>query len=388
MSKEIGIYIHIPFCASKCFYCDFCSICINDKEDIVQKYIDALIKEILSSAELISERKIATIYFGGGTPSYIDIKYIKQVMDVINIFCVSDSNIECTIELNPADSTQEKLQEYVNMGFNRFSIGFQSAHNDVLNRIGRRHSKEDFEKAIHAMEAANIKNVSADIITGLPGDDENSFKNTLHYLLNISDAIKHISVYSLEVHEGTKLDFLLTENIISLPDEESERNMKYLTDSMLEKNGFEMYEISNYARPGFESKHNLNYWNCGEYLGFGTSAASHINNARYTNTSDVKKYIEKISNNTPVISEKEELDKLANMKEYVLLGLRLKKGIDVSKFKQKFGGSIFTFFKSEIDKHVSNGLLCFSKDPGGNISNVLLTAKGRDLANIVWQSFV
>lgn len=380
MSKEISIYIHIPFCKSKCYYCDFCSK-ENNNEELVEQYIDSVIKEILNNAELLSEYRIKTIYFGGGTPSYINEKHIEKIMSVLNLF-LDGKNIETTIEMNPADCNNDKLESYINMGINRFSLGMQSANDDILKSIGRRHTKADVIKAYNNMINVGIDNISIDIITGLPKDDINSFRETLEFVTSLGESIKHVSTYSLEVHEDTKLSTLLETGFLELPSEDEEREMNNLTYNILLSNGYNMYEISNYAKPGFESLHNLTYWNQGCYLGVGVSAASYINGKRYSNICDIKEYIKRINSNKSVVSETEEMDKLDTLKEYIILKLRLVDGVNFNEFKAKFKVNIFDMFKLEIDELLKNKLI------EKNENRMYLTKKGRDLANQVWQKFI
>ncbi len=380
MDKEISIYIHIPFCASRCYYCDFCS---TDKIDnkLVQRYIDAVIKEILNNAEILSEYKIKTIYFGGGTPSYIDEKYIAKILEVLNLFNLKE-NKEITIELNPADCKYEKLQNYVNMGINRYSLGVQSANDDILRVIGRRHTKATVTEAYNNMVKAGISNISVDLITGLPNDTVQEFLNTLSFISSLGDEIKHISTYSLEVHEGTKLATLIDTGFVTLPSEDDERKMNDLVGTTLEKKGYNMYEISNYAKEGYESKHNLTYWNQEYYLGFGVSAASYINGKRYSNINNINEYIDGINNFKSVIKESSDLDKLDTIKEYIILKLRLIKGVNIHDFYSKFKVNLFDIFKEEINDLIDKELLIKQED------NIFLTHKGRDIANVVWEKFI
>lgn len=380
MNKELSIYIHIPFCKSKCYYCDFCS---SDKEDetCIDKYVDAVIKEILNSSEILSEYKIKTIYFGGGTPSYISEKYIEKILQVLNLF-ISEKPEEITIELNPADCTYNKLKSYVDMGINRYSLGMQSANNDTLKLIGRRHTKDDVKTAINNMEQAGITNISLDVITGLPNETLDDFRETLSFVTSLGENIKHISTYSLEVHDGTKLATLIETGFATPCAEDEERQMNDLTYTFLLKNGYNMYEISNYSKAGYESKHNLNYWNQGYYLGFGAAAASYINGKRYSNISNIYKYIERINNFIDVISESEELDKLDTIREYIILKLRLNIGLNTNEFYSKFKTDIFDMFKTEIDDLINKKLIEY------NENRIYLTPYGRDVANVVWEKFI
>lgn len=372
----LGIYIHIPFCASKCFYCDFYSMANKDLEEA---YIDALIQDILCETELMGERLVDSIYIGGGTPSLIDEKNIIKLLDILKFFCTE--NAEITIEVNPESVTRQKLQTYLDIGVNRLSIGLQSANNTTLKKIGRLATLKDFENAYNMAVSVGFKNISCDVIIGLPDETLDMFRNTVDYILGL-EHITHISAYSLELHENTKLSFLIDNNFVALPDENTEREMKYLLDKKLDASGYNRYEISNYAKPGYESKHNLKYWNGEEYLGFGPAAASFINSIRYTNVSDVKKYINNISSGISNKAEIEEMDKLGLIKEYIILRLRLKEGININVFKSKFKQDIYDLYKDKIDLLISQGLLERKGD------NICLTYKGEDLANIVWQEFI
>lgn len=372
----LGVYIHIPFCASKCFYCDFYSESNKNNEEA---YINALLEEILSETELLGSRLVDSIYIGGGTPSVIDEKYIIKLLDVLKLFCAE--NAEITIEVNPESVTKEKLQAYLDSGVTRVSLGLQSANDSTLKKIGRIASVSDFEKSYESAVEVGFKDISCDVIIGLPDETLDMFENTLNYILGLKH-ITHISAYSLEVHENTKLDFLVNNNFVTLPDEVLEREMKYMLDKKLEQAGFNRYEISNYAKPGFESRHNLKYWNQEEYLGFGAAASSFVNSSRYTNISNTDKYIKNIQSGVNNKEEIEEMDKLGLIKEYIILKLRLKEGINLNEFKTKFKQDIYELYKDKIELLINRGLL---EKVGENIR---LTYKGEDLANVVWQEFI
>lgn len=383
MREDIGIYIHIPFCMKKCFYCDFVSY-VN-KEDIIEEYIDALCMEILQNAEILSEYNISTIYFGGGTPSYIDSKYIAKVMDTLKLFVTDASPLkEVTIEVNPNSTSLEKLTGYYNSGINRLSIGLQSTHDKILRNIGRTHSFKDFKSTLENEKKAGFTNISVDLMYPLPGLNITSFKDSLNSIMKLKDEynIRHVSVYNLEVHENTRLDFLLKEGFVSLCNEDEEYEMRKELNNILEKNNFKKYEISNYAIPGFESKHNLCYWNQEKYLGFGVNASSFFNLKRYTNTKDINEYISGIKNNQNIIVESEELDKLALMKEYVILKLRLKSGINKNEFKEKFNVYIYDIFNTEFTSLKNDNLVIEEED------RIYLSKRGEEVANIVWEMFV
>lgn len=383
MNGEIGIYIHIPFCLSKCFYCDFASY--SKKEDKIELYVNALCNEIIQNAEILSEYTITTIYIGGGTPSYIDGKYIKQIMDTLNMFIDKEKVQEVTIELNPNSVTKEKLETYKNCGINRLSIGLQSTHNDVLKKIGRVHKFEDFKSVLELVNNVGFNNISLDLIYPLPDLSLEAFKESVDYAVSLKDKnIKHISIYNLEIHEGSKLDFILKEGYVSLVDEDTEYEMyKYLTKKF-EESGYERYEISNYALSGFESKHNLKYWNQEQYLGFGSNASSFFGGVRSANVKEIDEYIEKINNNCTVKDDNsyEDLDKEALQKEYVMLALRKIDGVNKNKFKTRYKEDIHDVFAKEIVELKKYNLLV------ENDTNIYLSQRGLEVANIVWERFI
>lgn len=383
MRENIGIYIHIPFCKKKCFYCDFVSY--ENKENLIQEYIDAVCLEILQNAEILSEYNISTIYFGGGTPSLIKAEYIEKILKTLKLFVTDEKEIkEITIEINPNSASLDKLEKYYNLEINRLSIGLQSTHDKILRNIGRLHTFNDFKEALKNANAVGFKNISVDLIYPLPGLNLSGFKETLNSVIKLKDEfnIKHISVYNLEVHENTRLDFLLKEGFVSLCNEDEEYKMREELNKRLQDNGFVKYEISNYAYPGFESKHNLCYWNQEKYIGFGVNASSFFNLKRYRNTSNIDKYIDGIKNNKNIVVETEELDKLSLMKEYIILKLRLSKGVEISEFKQKFGTDIFDIFNTEFNSLKKDNLVNITS------KNISLTSRGEEVANIVWEMFV
>lgn len=383
MRENIGIYIHIPFCKKKCFYCDFVSY--ENKDNLIQEYIDAVCLEILQNAEILSEYNISTIYFGGGTPSLIKAEYIEKILNTLKLFVTNEKEInEITIEVNPNSASLDKLEKYYNLGINRLSIGLQSTHDKILRNIGRLHTFNDFKEVLKNANAVGFKNISVDLIYPLPGLNLSGFKETLNSVIKLKDEfnIKHISVYNLEVHENTRLDFLLKEGFVSLCNEDEEYKMREELNKRLQDNGFVKYEISNYAYPGFESKHNLCYWNQEKYIGFGVNASSFFNLKRYRKTSNIDKYIDGIKNNKNIVVETEELDKLSLMKEYIILKLRLSKGVEISEFKQKFGTDIFDIFNTEFNSLKKDNLVNITS------KNISLTSRGEEVANIVWEMFV
>ena len=382
MSKigEIGIYIHIPFCKKKCIYCDFLSF--SENENQIERYINAIIKEIKQWVVKNKNKNITTIYIGGGTPSYINSNYIEKILKTITSEVHSIEEI--TIEVNPGTVTQEKLKKYKQLGINRLSIGLQSTENKILKNIGRIHTFEDFLDTYSTARNLGFENINTDLIIGFPGQTIENIEKTLDKLLNLKPVPEHISVYSLIVEEETPLEEMIKNNLVQLPDEDIERKMYWYTKKRLEKNEYIHYEISNFSKNGFESKHNLNCWEQKEYIGFGLGASSYINKIRFSNIINIKKYIENIENGqlekNIIIQEKQEKEE--QMKEYMLLGLRKIKGIDILDFQNKFKQNPVKIFKKELDKLTNEELITT------NENFIKLTEKGLDLANIVWEEFI
>lgn len=390
MKEDIGIYIHIPFCNRKCYYCNFTSF--ENKEEKIEKYIDALCFEILKNAEILSQYNIKTVYFGGGTPSYIDAKYIEKIMNTLKLFSKSDTGIdienkefcEVTIEVNPNSVNFEKIVAYKKCGINRVSIGMQSTHDKVLKNIGRLHNFSDVKNTLCDIKKAGFNNVSVDVIYPLPNLNLEMFKETLETINSFKNEynVKHVSIYNLEIHENTKLNFLLKEKFLSLPDEDEEYMMKEMLNTKLTEYGFNKYEISNFSLKGYESKHNLMYWKQEKYLGFGVGASSFFYGCRYKNIDNIDKYIDGIFNDKNIIVEKEELDKLELMKEYIILNLRLIDGISIKEFSKRFDKDIFELFKVEFDFLIANNLITY------NNNRLYLSKRGQEVANLVWEKFI
>ena len=374
--KEIGIYIHIPFCIKKCEYCDFVSYC--NKKEYVPQYINALKKEIKNNIN--KEYKITTIYIGGGTPSSIEENYIADIIETIKLNMNEENlkdfeNIEVTIEVNPGTVNKEKLQVYKKIGINRLSIGLQETHNELLKSIGRIHTYEEFINTYNLARKIGFNNINVDLMIALPNQTIQDIKENLEKITKLNP--EHISVYSLILEEGTPFYNKYNENKIKLPDEELERNMYWYVKNTLENNGYMHYEISNFSKKGFESKHNMNCWNQEEYLGFGVAAHSYNNRIRYSNTNSIEEYIK---GSNKIIHEEQTLEDI--QKEYMLLGLRKIEGINIQKFKNKFAQNPIFIFKEQLNKLVDEELIIV------DVNEIKLTNKGLDLANIVWEEFV
>ena len=380
--KELGIYIHIPFCKQKCYYCDFVSYA--KKEEIVEKYINALKKEIKEELKSINkeEYKVTTIYIGGGTPSYIDEKNIYEIINEIKQNYNIEKETEITIELNPGTVNEEKLNKYKEIGINRLSIGLQSTNNELLKKIGRIHDYEQFLNTYNLARKVGFKNINIDLMLGLPSQTLEDIKNSLEEVIKLNP--EHISFYSLIVEEGTKIEKMIENKEINLPDEELERKMYWETKKILEDNEYIHYEISNFSKKGFESKHNMNCWRQEEYIGFGVASHSYISNKRYCNTNCIEEYCKNIEeemfkNNRTICEIQTEEEK---KKEYMLLGLRKIKGINIQEFKNKFIENPIYLFRKELEKLVNQELIEIDLD------KIKLTNKGLDFANLVWEEFV
>ena len=381
--KKLGIYIHIPFCKQKCFYCDFISYANQDK--YFQKYVQALSKEINNFIDN-NKIEVQTIYIGGGTPSLIDAKYIEEILHIFEKRNLLKEAKEVTIEVNPGTVTEEKLRTYKNSGINRLSIGLQSTEDKILKQIGRIHCYDDFLNTYKMAREVGFKNINVDLMIGLPNQKILDVKNSLEKIIKLEpEPPNHISVYSLIVEENTPIEQMLESGELELPDEELERNMYWYVKNFLELNGYKHYEISNFAKLGNESKHNLDCWNQKEYVGFGVAAHSYIDDVRYGNIGNVEEYIKNCENGefekNKIIDEIEN-DIFSKEKEFMLIGLRKIEGVLIQDFKNKFGENPIFVFKDELNKLVDENLLIIDFD------RIKLTNKGLDLANIVWENFV
>ncbi len=374
--KDIGIYIHIPFCKKKCDYCDFISYC--GKDNIIPQYIEAVKKEI----DILNiKSQITTIYIGGGTPSYIESKYIKDIMEKIKNKNIAE-NVEITIEVNPGTVTKEKLREYIKCGINRISIGLQSTQNNLLKEIGRIHNFEQFLESYKLAKEVGFKNINVDLMLGLPNQRIKDLKQSIEKVLELEP--EHISVYSLIVEEGTPIAKKIEKHELVLPDEELERNMYWYVKNTLELNNYKHYEISNFAKQGYESKHNMNCWKQKEYIGIGVAAHSYRDITRYSNTENLEEYLKNIKSGkierNRIIHEIQKEDDIK--KEFMLLGLRQIDGIKISEFKNKFGENPIYLYRNQLNKLSSQKLIIIDDD------KIRLTNKGIDLANLVWEEFV
>ena len=375
---ELGVYIHIPFCIKKCYYCDFVSY--SNKFEMQEKYIKKLLKEIEDNENLLKTNEITTIYIGGGTPSSIKPELIKNVLDKIYEIANIKEKIEITIEVNPGTVTKNNLQMYKKCGINRVSIGLQSTSEELLKEIGRIHNYNQFLNTYNWAVEAGFRNINVDLMLGLPNQTISDLKDSLEKITSLKPEPNHISVYSLIVEDGTKIEEMISEGKLELPQEEEERNQYKYTKNYLELKGYKHYEISNFAKVGYESKHNTNCWEQKQYIGFGIAAHSYINKCRYSNTCDLTEYLNKESKDIKEIHENQNIEDMK--KEFMLLGLRKIDGVSILRFKEKFGENPIYLFRNELQKLVEEELIEIDLD------NIKLTDKGLDFANLVWEEFV
>ena len=378
--QRLGIYIHIPFCISKCIYCDFCSAPADDETK--EHYVDALCREIAVAGERAEaegdKRKISTIFFGGGTPSILHSALLIKIMNAVRgAFTVAD-DAEITVECNPGTLSKSKLATYKDIGVNRLSIGLQSPNNRELKNLGRIHTYEQFEESYIEARLAGFDNINVDIMSAIPNQTVAGYEDNLRKIIALKT--EHISAYSLIVEEGTPLYNMVerTHGKI-LPSEDEDREMYAMTKVMLADAGYSRYEISNYAKSGRECRHNISYWERADYLGFGVAAASLLGKRRFTNTLDVASYIANPIDNH---SEEQLLTLNDEMEEYMFLGLRMMKGVDTERFGELFGKSFDELYGEITARQIEQGLMV--RDG----KRVRLTDIGIDISNTVMAQFI
>ena len=413
IKKELELYVHIPFCVRKCAYCDFLSAPADMQERTL--YADALTKEIRAEKEEYRNYKVSTIFLGGGTPSVLGEDEIAEIFRALyESFDISDS-AEITMEVNPGTVTEGKAAVWKKCGVNRLSIGLQSVNDDELRMLGRIHTYREFLNTWETVRTAGFRNVNIDLISAIPGQTLESWCRTLRTAAELEP--EHISAYSLIIEEGTPFyeqygeeagcNFE-TENdkareadggqtvLPPLPDEDTERGIYKATEEILAGYGYHRYEISNYAKDGYECRHNLGYWERKEYLGLGLGASSLIDECRFHNTEDMKKYLEffeksasdpaGLPNSTDCLSgireEVESLSREDQMEEFMFLGLRKTEGISMNEFCKAFDRDIFEVYGPQIRKMEEQGLLIVQD------GRIRLTERGTDVSNYVFSEFI
>ncbi len=384
-NNELEIYIHIPFCIRKCNYCDFLSFSCDDEG--IDKYVSTLVEEIRCRAVDYKDDMITSVFIGGGTPSILSAKQIESIMNALkNNYTFSD-DCEITIESNPGTLTEEKLLAYKNSGISRLSIGLQSANDDELKLLGRIHDYQTFADNYNLARKLGFDNINVDLISAIPGGSIEKFKESLLKVVELNP--EHISVYSLIIEEGTPFYINygeggpLEDTLIS---EDDDREIYHLTKTLLAEAGYNQYEISNYSKIGKECQHNIGYWIRKNYIGFGLGASSLYDNLRYKNTSDMNEYLisktEKVSCGYMIRKEVENLIDNEIISEYLYLGLRMNKGVNLKEVSKCVGQDVYVIFKTWIEMCVQDGLLI------NNDNIIRLTNKGQDLANYVMAGFV
>ena len=372
------LYVHIPFCVKKCGYCDFLSWCGTSEEK--ETYVQALLKEIESYREFARGYRVSTVFVGGGTPSVLEAGQMEGVLGNIQEVFELEKKPEITLEMNPGTVTEEKLQCYKENGVNRLSIGLQSVKNEKLEVLGRIHSYEEFLESYELARKAGFTNISVDLISSIPGQKLEEWKEELAALSALSP--EHISVYQLIIEAETPFYEKYAEHEELLPDEEESREIYLWTGSFLKEQGYEQYEISNYAKPGKESRHNLKYWERGDYLGLGLGAASMVRNIRMSNTKDMKTYLERCGQPKTMREDVQFLEEARQMEEFMFLGLRKTRGVSRKEFRRIFGQEMDMVYEKALHKCLENGMLKEHKD------RVYLSEEGVLLSNAVLSEFL
>lgn len=330
MAKRLGVYIHIPFCASKCGYCDFYSL--SGCDHMMPDYQDALIDHIEESAQSLKSYEVDSVYFGGGTPSFYGADRIVEIFNTLKLNGNVRLDSEVTVECNPDSTSLNALKLLREEGVNRLSLGVQSANNDLLKLIGRRHNFQQVKRSMQDARDAGFDNISLDLIYGLPSQSKSDWAETLARIIELHP--EHISCYGLKLEEGTPMYERYKGSPI-LPDDDEQADMYFYAADVLERYGYKQYEISNFAAKGFESKHNLKYWNLDDYMGFGPGAHSCVGNLRYSFVKDLKQYISGVARGVSIIDEYRQIDPMERAVEYIMLGMRTSNGISEHDYRTR-----------------------------------------------------
>lgn len=350
--KELELYFHIPFCVKKCLYCDFLSA--PGDERTMRAYMKALLAETAGSASRYAECYITSIFIGGGTPSVVPMECVEELLAAVMSHYNLAEDAEITMEVNPGTISEEGLLRLRKAGVNRLSIGLQSAHNEELAAIGRIHTWEEFEVSFAAARAAGFDNINVDLMSALPGQTISVYRDSLRKVLSLNRPPEHISAYSLIVEEGTPFYEKCEKGELDIPDEDTDRVMYQETKAILAREGYRRYEISNYAKKGYECRHNCGYWRRKNYIGFGIGAASLLENVRFRNGSQLNAYL------ANPLGCREEIQKLSiqeQMEEFFFLGLRMTEGTDCGEFETLFGRRPEEVYGAVIRKNIRDGLL-------------------------------
>ena len=372
--KTYGLYIHIPFCEQKCFYCDFASY--SGKAKFVGDYLRTLTKEI----KIKTKGKVFdTIFIGGGTPSFLSKEELQLLAESLKDVVLEDG-CEFSMECNPGNLTMEKAEVIKEMGVNRLSIGLQSSNDSILLDIGRIHAFKEFKDNFLMLRGLGFENINVDLIYGLPNENMHILNETLKQVTELSP--EHISCYSLIIEEFTPFYYKHQKNQLNLPDEETEREMNALIINTLKNHGYERYEISNYAKPGYECRHNIRYWEGRDYVGCGAAAHEYVDGERQENIRTIEGYIRSMDEKSTAAVRDHINLRDEDIEEYIFMGMRLQKGIDKNKFYERFQVSLDSIYGDQIKKYVKEGLLLDSP------SNLRFTEKGIEFSNHVLSDFL
>lgn len=390
MTNELALYFHIPFCLKKCNYCDFLSFGADSPladGKTKARYMDSLLRETVMRAEDYGDYCVASVFIGGGTPSMVMPEFLSELMAVVREHYRLAEDAEITIEVNPGTVDERALRCYQQAGINRLSIGLQSADNGELAALGRVHTYGQFLGTYYTARKCGFSNVNVDIMSALPGQTLKGYLDTLEKVLALDPPPEHVSAYSLILEEGTVLWEQAGRGELVLPDEDTEREMYEAARRVLEGAGYVRYEISNYARPGRECRHNCGYWCRRDYAGFGIGAASLIDNVRFKNGEDLRAYL---VSPTGCQCDRQALSLSEQMEEFMFLGLRMTAGVSAAEFAACFGEEPEHVYGEVIKKNIGDGLLRWTEGLSGNSSDrrLALTEKGLDLANYVMAQFL
>jgi len=379
-----GLYVHIPFCRKRCNYCSFVSF--EGRLHLIRQYISCLKREALLTVEagLTDGLSFDTVYFGGGTPSLLPPDSIHGLIDhLLSILPVSSKNgLEISFECNPESVHTPLLLNLKKAGVNRISLGIQDLTEKGLSTLGRIHSVSDAKRAARKIREFGFKNLSLDIIYGLPGQDVRLLERTLTEAASLGPT--HVSAYELTVEKETRLYQKVQKAEITLPGQDERLELTRFLETFLETRGINQYEISNFARDGFECRHHVNYWKCGDYLGLGCGAVSYINGTRYFNTTDINNYMKRIESKKLPVSQKERLDRVTRLRETFVISLRMTMGVELISFKNRFGTDPLSHYGDLIEEMCQNGLM----EMNDRKTRLKLTERGRYISNYVLSHFV
>ena len=378
----LSVYIHIPFCVRKCLYCDFLSAPAQRQQQI--DYVDALCREVVIESKSYVNYETQTVFFGGGTPSVLEGEDICRILETLHKYYNFSQDCEITIEVNPGTVTKEKLSAYHKAGINRLSIGLQSTVDSELKALGRIHDYAAFLETHEIAVKSGFNNINIDLMSAIPGQTLQSYKETLEKIVNLKPAPPHISAYSLIIEEGTPF----AEKTPELPDEDSEREMYKITNAFLSKHGYHRYEISNYAKEGYECRHNQVYWRRGDYVGFGIGAASLVQNVRFSNEIYIERYVNQISQGNETKVDRQELSVHEQMEEFMFLGLRMMSGVSANEFEDLYGQRIDCVYPGIVEKFCKKGLLERKRITLNGDERIFLTELGIDVSNQVMAEFL